>query len=64
MIGRNSGVLVYHKLDFPDRSNLFSFVYNQFPVSEMNAQTRDDLNAFGSPVFSIKAAANMQTLMI
>ena len=50
MIWRNSGVLVYHNYGFRHKSNLFSFVCS-FPVFKMNAQTRDDLYAFGSPNF-------------
>ena len=46
----NSGVLVDHNYGFPDKSNLFCFGCN-FPVSEINAQTRDDLDAFDSPDF-------------
>ena len=50
MISRNSGVLVDHNYGFPDKSNLFCFECN-FLVSEINAQTRDDLDAFNSPNF-------------
>ena len=50
MIWRNSGVLVYHNYGFRHKSNLFSFVCS-FPVFKMNAQTRDDLYAFGSLAF-------------
>ena len=50
MIGRTSGVLLYHKAFLTHRTCMLSFVY-KFPVLAVNAQTRDDFNVFVSPVF-------------